>query len=70
MTEADSFVAVYLDDVIVSQSLDTHLEHLMKVRACLRDANLKLNPSKCKFMSEEVEYLGHIYCNTTRTEAQ
>jgi len=61
VTEADSFVAVYFDDVIVfSQSLDTHLEHLMKVFACLRDANLKLNPSKCKFMSDKVEYLGHI----------
>jgi len=32
----------------------------MNVFAGLRDANLKLNPSKCKFMSEEVEYLGHI----------
>jgi len=51
---------VYLDDVIVfSQLLDTHLQHLMKVFACRRDANLKLNPSKCKFMSE-VKYLGHI----------
>ena len=28
VTEADSFVVVYLDDVIVfSQSLGTHLEH-------------------------------------------
>ena len=61
VTEADSFVAVYLDDVIVfSQSLGTHLEHLMKVFPCLRDPNLKLNPSKCKFMSEEIESYGHI----------
>jgi len=26
----------------------------------LTDANLKLNPKKCKFMCEEVEYLGHV----------
>ena len=61
VTEADSFVVVYLDDVIVfSHLLDTHLQHLMKVFACLRDANLKLNASKYKYMSEEVKYLGHI----------
>ena len=55
VTEADSFVVVYL--VVFSRSLDTHLEHLMKVFACLRDTNLKLNPSKCRFMSEEVAIL-------------
>ena len=61
VTETDDFVAVYLDDVIVfSQSLDAHLEHLKKVFTCLKDANLKLNPSKCKLMSGEVEYLGHV----------
>ena len=61
MTGPEDFVAVYLDDVIVfSQSLQAHLEHLTKVFACLREANLKLNPKKCEFMSEEVGYLGHI----------
>ena len=61
MTGPDDFVAVYLDDAIVfSQSLQAHLEHLTKVFDCLKAANLKLNPKKCKFMSEEVEYLGHI----------
>ena len=61
MTGPEDFVAVYLDNVIVfSQSLQAHLEHLTKVFACLREANLKLNPKKCEFMSEEVEYLGHI----------
>ena len=61
MTGPEDFVAVYLDDVIVfSQSLQAHLEHLTKVFDCLKAANLKLNPKKCKFMSVEVEYLGHI----------
>ena len=61
MTGPEDFVAVYLDDVIVfSQSLQAHLEHLAKVFACLKEANLKLNPKKCEFISEEVEYLGHI----------
>ena len=44
MAEAEDFVAVYLDDVIVfSQSLQAHLEHLEKVFNCLKNANLKLN---------------------------
>ena len=61
VTETDDFVTVYLDDDIVfSQSLDAHLEHLKKVFTCLKDANLILNPSKCKFISGEVEYLGHV----------
>ena len=54
-------MVVYLDDVIVfSQSLQAHLEHQTKVFDCLKAANLKLNSKKCKFMSEVVEYLGHI----------
>ena len=61
MTGPEDFVVVYLDDVIMfSQSLEAHLEHLTKVFDCLQAANLKLNPKKCKFMSVEVEYLGHI----------
>ena len=61
MTGPEDFVVVYLDDVFVfSQSLQAHLEHLTKVFECLKTANLKLNPKKCKFTSEEVEYLGHI----------
>ena len=43
-----------------SQSLYTHLEHLKKEFDCLRGANLKLNPMKCKLMCEEVEYLRHV----------
>jgi len=61
IAEAGDFVAFYLDVVIVfSQSLEALLEHLKKVFNCLRDANLKLNPKKCKFMCEEVEYLDHV----------
>ena len=56
----EDFVIVYLDDVIFLQSLQGHLEHLTKAFDCLKAANLKLNPKKCKFVSVEVEYLGHI----------
>ena len=55
------FLAVYLDDILVfSTTLEEHLAHLRKVIDRLQSANLKLKPSKCRFMKEEVEYLGHI----------
>ena len=54
-------MAVNLDNVILfSQSLQAHQEYLTNVFDCLKTISLKLNPKKCKFMSEEVEYLGHI----------
>ena len=55
------FVEVYIDDVLIfSRSLEEHLQHLRRVLERLRSANLKLKPSKCHFIRQEVEYLGHI----------
>ena len=55
------YVAVYLDDVLVfSRTLEDHLEHLHCVIQRIRDAKLKLKPSKCQFIRKEVKYLGHI----------
>ncbi|GFU85611.1 retrovirus-related Pol polyprotein from transposon 297 [Trichonephila clavipes] len=52
---------IYLDDVIIGgRTLEEHLQNIRKVLSKLRDANLKLNPSKCKFFQKEVNYLGHI----------
>lgn len=40
---------VYLDDVIVlGKSFDEHLVNLQQVFTCLRQANLKMKPSKCQ----------------------
>ena len=59
--EGPSFVSVYLDDVIVfSETLEDHLEHLRKVMERFVKPELKLKPSKCHFVCERVEYLGHI----------
>ena len=59
--DGNDFVAAYLDDILVfSRTLPEHLEHLRKVIDQLRSANLKLKPSKCKFLCSEVEYLGHV----------
>ena len=55
------YVAVYLDDVLIFLwTLQDHLFHLQTVLDKVIEAGLKLKPSKCKFMLQEVSYLGHI----------
>ena len=59
--EGPDFVAVYLDDVLVfSETLDDHLMHLRLVLERIGQAGLKLKPTKCHLVRQEVEYLGHI----------
>ena len=54
------FVLCYIDDILVfSSTFDEHIEHLGQVFQRLREANLTLKPSKCKFAVEQVVYLGH-----------
>ena len=60
--EINSFLCVYLDDILlVSPSHEKHLEHLQIVFQKLRDANLKLHPTECRFMLDKFKYLGHIF---------
>ena len=55
------YCLVYLDDTIVySKSFDEHLLHLEEIFSRLIKAGLKLNPDKCVFASDEVNYLGFI----------
>ncbi|GFX49145.1 retrovirus-related Pol polyprotein from transposon 412 [Trichonephila clavipes] len=52
---------VYLDDIIiVGRSFEEHLKNIRRVLQKLREANLKLSPSKCHLFRREVTYLGHI----------
>ena len=55
------FVSAYIDDVLVfSRTLQEHLSHLEMVIARLVKFHLKLKPSKCQFIRQEVSYLGHV----------
>jgi hypothetical protein len=54
-------VVLFLDDIIVySSSFNDHMVPLDKNFTALRDAGLKLNPSKCAFGVNRVTYLGHV----------
>ena len=49
------------DDIIVfSRTLDEHLYQLKLVILRQLENKLKLNPTKCKFIRQEVDYLGHV----------
>ena len=57
----DKFVIVFLDDILIySRSLAEHVIHVRKVMQTLRDHKLYAMESKCEFVREEVEFLGHI----------
>ena len=52
---------IYLDDVIIfSNSFDEHLERLTEVFQRFRQHGLKVKPSKCQLLQEEVTFLGHV----------
>ncbi|GFQ94957.1 retrovirus-related Pol polyprotein from transposon 17.6 [Trichonephila clavata] len=51
---------VYLDDIIiVGRSFEEHFNNIRRVLQKLKEANLKLSPSKCHLFRREVTYLGH-----------
>ena len=52
---------VYLDDIVLfSVTPEQHLERLEVILQRLKEANLKLKPSKCILMQREVVFLGHV----------
>ena len=55
-----SWCVVYLDDIIFGKSPEEHLKRLAAVFEKLRQAKLKLKPSKCNFFKTEISFLGHI----------
>lgn len=54
-------VLVYLEDIIIfSKTFKDYVQHLDWVFTCLAEYGFKLQPSKCRFMRQKIQYLGHI----------
>jgi len=52
---------VYIDDIILfSRTVEEHLERMVRVLARLREAKLKLKPSKCTLLQKSLSFLGHV----------
>ena len=57
----DSFVVVYLDDIVIySLTLEDHLVHLEKVFDRLRQNQLYVKKDKCEFAQIEIKFLGRL----------
>jgi hypothetical protein len=56
----DQFVIGFMDDVLIySETEEEHVEHVRAVLKQLEHHRLFLKPTKCKWMVDEVEFLGH-----------
>ena len=54
------FVEAYIDDVgTFSKTWEEHLQHLSRVLTCLEQNGYTVNPAKCKWAVNDVEWLGH-----------
>ena len=52
---------IYLDDVVVyTPTIEEHLKRLSGVFQKLKEAGLKLKPSKCQLFRKSMSYLGHV----------
>ena len=57
---------VYLDDInLYSETLEQHKIDVENIITRLKEFNLKIKPSKCKFARSKIEYLSHVIENGT-----
>ena len=55
------FTLTYLDECIIFfRTIEEQLERLRQVFQWFKDANLKINPTKCEFFRQKIQFLGHI----------
>ena len=66
------FCFIYIDDLVVfSDNVTQHAHHLTLIFDRIRDANLRLKPTKCSFGLPEVKLLGYIIgANGKRTDPE
>ena len=54
------FAYAYIDDVLIASSTpEEHLKHLRIVFECLTAHGIVINPNKCLFGGNELDFLGH-----------
>ena len=57
----DSFVVVFIDDILIySSSREEHEQHLRSVLHTLKNNQLYAKFSKCEFWLDSVAFLGHV----------
>ncbi|XP_075516224.1 uncharacterized protein LOC142551066 [Primulina tabacum] len=57
----DSFVIVFIDDILIySKTRELHEEHLRVVLQLLREKRLYAKLKKCEFWLEQISFLGHV----------
>jgi hypothetical protein len=61
MPELDKFVVVFIDDILIySKNEEEHAKHLRIVLTRLREHQLYAKFSKCVFLLEEIQFMGHV----------
>src|ERR1700731_508340 len=61
----DTFMVVYLNDILIySEDPKQHVKHVQEVLRRLRENGLFLNPAKCEFHAETMEYLRFVLSPT------
>ena len=61
----EDFCSVCLDDdVVFSQTIEDHTQHLQEIFRRFEKAGLKLKGSKCRFLKPAVSYLGYVVSPT------
>jgi hypothetical protein len=61
LRDCQSYCLVYIDDIIIfSSSFNDHMNHISQVLQRLINAALVAKPSKCLFLKQRVNYLGHV----------
>lgn len=54
-------ILAYLDDIIIfSETYEKHLSDLHDVLQQMRECNLTVNETKCRFCCSSIKYLGHV----------
>ena len=53
-------LSFYVDGIIVyNDTFEEHMKTLEKVLCIIKKVNIKLRPTKCHFVKEEIEFIGH-----------